>query len=687
MIDRLEDAFKEESKELLTDLEQTLLDLEDDIENMELIGKTFRILHTLKGSSGMFGFDEVAVFIHDIETAFEHIRNGEMTFTKEIADLTFKACDQVNQMIFNPDGKGVDEKLTKEIIETFRNLIKEFDEDNKINMDLDSQVVAKPEIVKANSYLIKFAPEKDIMTFGNDPLSLIYELNELGDTIVVAYLHSIPPFDEINPEQIYFRWNILLTTSKSVDTIKDVFIFVDDLCELDILSCEEEFDLSDYELKNSVTAKLMADEEISVQMLKDSVKQFISPEESDDIFSGTKIGGDKKKAKEAVKSIRVSSDKLDELVNLVGELVTVQAGLTQLVAAMHDTKLLSVSEQIERLTWDLRDSTLNIRMLPIGSTFNKFKRLVRDLSKELGKQVELTTEGADTELDKNVLEKLNDPLIHIIRNCIDHGVETPEARIEKGKNRMGSVHLAAKQSGGNVVIEISDDGKGLNKEAILNKAVSQGIISADAELTSHEINNLICRPGFSTSQEITNVSGRGVGMDVVKQEIENLRGMVEINSEEHKGTKILLKLPLTLAIIDGLLVQVCESSYILPLAAVEECVELSQKEIDFSHGRHIINIRDEIVPYVVLREVFEIPGERPEIEQIVIVNIEGMRTGFVVDEVKGQHQTVLKSLGKVYKDVEGISGATVLGDGGIALILDVLKLAQLREQEEIENYS
>lgn len=687
MIDRLEDAYKEESKELLADLEQTLLDLETDFENMELIGKTFRILHTLKGSSGMFGFDEVAVFIHDIETAFEHIRNGEMSFTREIADLTFKACDQVNQMIFNPDGKGVDEKLTKEIIETFRNLIKEFNQNQEAEIKLDNAIIGDTEPGKSNSYLIKFAPEKDIMSFGNDPLSLIYELNELGDTVVVAYNHSIPKFEEINPEQIYFRWNILITTTKSIDTIKDVFIFVEDLCELDILSCDTEYDLSDYEIKNAIVTKFIGDEEVTAKGLNDSLTDFIKPEENDEIFNTTQISKDSKKTRETVKSIRVSSDKLDELVNLVGELVTVQAGLNQLVTAMHDTKLMSISEQIERLTWELRDSTLNIRMLPIGSTFNKFKRLVRDLSKELGKQVELTTEGAETELDKNVLEKLNDPLIHIIRNCIDHGIETPEVRVEHDKNRVGSVHLAAKQSGGNVVIEISDDGKGLNKEAILKKAISLGLIPAEAELTGHEINNLICRAGFSTSQEITNVSGRGVGMDVVKQEIENLRGTVEINSEENKGTKILLKLPLTLAIIDGLLVEISESAYILPLVSVEECVELTKKEIEASHGRHIIKIRDEIVPYIVLREFFDMPGERLEIEQIVIVNIEGLRIGFVVDEVKGQHQTVLKSLGRVYKDVEGISGATVLGDGGIALILDIFKLAQMREAEEIEHYA
>lgn len=685
MIDHLEDAFKEESKELLADLEQTLLDLENDYENMDLIGKTFRILHTLKGSSGMFGFDNVSIFIHDVETAFEHIRNGEMNFSKEIADLTFKACDQVNQMIFN-DGKGVDEECTKKIIETFRLMIQKFDNDQ--NVEPSSKHNQRVDKTSENKkiYLIKFTPEKDIMTYGNDPLAIIDELAELGETIVVAYNHSLPELEKLNPQEIYLSWNILLSTTKSLDTIRDVFMFVEDLCELDIVMFDGKINLINIDIKKEITKKLIDDESFDLDKLKNLSTTEIDLMD-DEINTNVQLKKSSSKNSDNAKSIRVHSGKLDDLVNLVGELVTVQAGLSQLVASYHDSKLLSISEQIERLIWELRDSTLNIRMLPIGTTFNKFKRLVRDLSQELGKQVELTTEGAETELDKNVLEKLNDPLIHIIRNCIDHGIEMPSERTETGKNPIGSVHLAAKQAGGNVLIEITDDGAGLNKEAILKKAISTGLINESDDLSENEINNLICRAGFSTSHLVTSVSGRGVGMDVVKQEIENLRGTVEIDSNESQGTKILLKLPLTLAIIDGLLVSISDSSYIVPLVSVEECVELSKKEIEASHGRHIIKIRDEIVPYIVLRDFFEIEGDRLDIEQIVIVNIEGNRIGFVVDEVLGQHQTVLKTLGKIYKDVEGISGATVLGDGGIALILDILKLTQLRELEEIHNYS
>ena len=379
---------------------------------------------------------------------------------------------------------------------------------------------------------------------------------------------------------------------------------------------------------------------------------------------------------DSASSIRVSAEKLDELVNLVGELVTVQARLSQLATVNADQNVAAISEEVERITWSLRDSALNIRMLPIGTTFSKFKRLVRDLSKELGKQVELTTEGAETELDKTVLEKLNDPLVHIIRNSIDHGIEKPSDRELKGKSAVGTVKLSATQSGGNVIIQISDDGAGIDKEAVKNKAINMGLINENSNLSDSDIYALIFAAGFSTAQKVTNVSGRGVGMDVVRRAIESLRGSIEVTSKLGEGTNISLKLPLTLAIIDGLLVKIEDDNYILPLSSVEECIELTQKEIDAAHGRHLVNLRGKVVPYVNLRQRFKIQNKRPEIEQVVVSSINGMQVGFVVDIVLGQHQTVLKSLGKFYKDVEGVSGATILGDGTVALILDLPKILE-----------
>src|SRR5208282_958297 len=381
-------------------------------------------------------------------------------------------------------------------------------------------------------------------------------------------------------------------------------------------------------------------------------------------------------------SIRVASGKLDNLVNLVGELVTVQARLTQTAAGRRDPVLLSIAEEVERLTDELRDNTMNIRMLPIGTTFSKFKRLVRDLSKELGKEIDLVTEGAETELDKTVIEKLNDPLVHLIRNSIDHGIEPPDSRKAVGKSGKGTIHLSAMHSGAHVLIQIRDDGAGLDKDAIRAKAVEKGLISSDAELPEKEIFALVLAPGFSTAKAVTSVSGRGVGMDVVKQAIDALRGTIDISSNKGTGTTITLKLPLTLAIIDGLLVRIGEDHFVLPLSVVKECVELMKEDAAEAHGRHIANVRGRIIPYIKLRERFGINGIVPDIEQIVIAEIGDDNIGFVVDAVIGEHQTVIKSLGTFYKNVEGVSGATILGDGTVALILDASQIAMLAEAEE-----
>ena len=337
---------------------------------------------------------------------------------------------------------------------------------------------------------------------------------------------------------------------------------------------------------------------------------------------------------------------------------------------------------MERLTAELRDNTMSIRMLPIGATFSRFERLVRDLSTELGKEIILNTEGAETELDKTVIEKLNDPLIHIIRNSIDHGIEMPEARKAAGKPEQGTVHLSAEHSGANVFIRISDDGAGLDAEAIRAKAVEKGLIASDVVLSEKEIFSLTLMPGFSMAKNITNVSGRGVGMDVVKKGIDALHGTIEIVSKKGIGTTITLKLPLTMAIIDGLLVQIEDVHYIMPLAAIEECVELTRDDVASAHGKHIARIRGEIVPYIRLREMFMHGGIAPAIEQIVTARIDGGRVGFVVDQVVGQHQTVIKSMSRMYRDIEYMSGATILGDGNVALILDLPKLAQHSEMIE-----
>jgi two-component system chemotaxis sensor kinase CheA len=384
-----------------------------------------------------------------------------------------------------------------------------------------------------------------------------------------------------------------------------------------------------------------------------------------------------KKRQEALSSIRVAADKLDYLVDLVGELVIVQAQITQVVSEKHDSALTLLAEELERLSDELRDSTLGIRMLPIGTSFSKFRRLVRDLSADLGKQITLSTSGAETELDKTVIERLGDPLVHLLRNSIDHGIEQPQERQAKGKPPQGTIQLSAEHSGGEVLIRITDDGKGMSSEMIREKGIERGLISKDAEMTEKELLKLIFEPGFSTAKVVTSVSGRGVGMDVVKRAIDSLRGTIDIDSKPNMGTTITIRLPLTLAIIDGLQVRVEDEFYVIPLSLVEECVELSRSEVEEAGSeQRILHLRGEIVPYIHIREWFNIEGENPPIEQIVITGVEGSRVGIVVDTVIGEHQTVIKSLGRVYKDVEGISGATIKGDGSIALILDVPSLVR-----------
>jgi two-component system chemotaxis sensor kinase CheA len=372
----------------------------------------------------------------------------------------------------------------------------------------------------------------------------------------------------------------------------------------------------------------------------------------------------------------VPAVKLDQFVNLVGELVTVQARLSELAARCGDTEISAVSEEIERLTSSLRENSMNIRMMPIRATFEKFRRLVHDLARDLGKDVELTLEGADTELDKTVIDQLSDPLMHLIRNSMDHGIESREARAAQGKRATANIHLSARHSGASVLIGVSDDGGGIDAEAVRSRAIERGLTTENAQLNEQEIFSFIFQPGFSTAKQVTDVSGRGVGMDVVRQKVDSLRGSIDVASKPGEGTGVTLRLPLTLAIIDGLLVRIGEAFYVLPLANTQECVELTTADITAANGKHLAHVRGDLIPYIRLREHFNIRSPRPRIEQIMIVQTEAGRYGFVVDEVLGDCQTVIKNLGRFYRHVQVVSGATILGNGLVALILDPERLVQ-----------
>lgn len=551
-----------------------------------------------------------------------------------------------------------------------------------------------PEQDTERVFRIRWYPSPDMLEFGGNPLLILDELRTLGSCTVTPMLNRIPPLSELEPTKCYLGWDVMLTTQAQRSALDDVFIFVADRSQLliDELTVPKEMPSSpkigEILVKRGDVAPADIEEELlhqqrlgtllvrSGKVSEDRLAAALSEqrhiEQTVKTRESTTAGG----------SIRVPAERLDSLMDQVGELVIAQARLQQVAAAEDSPLLKSIAEDIERLAAGLRDTTMSVRMLPIGTLFGRFRRMVHDLSRELGKSIELTTSGEETELDKTVIDNLNDPLVHLIRNAIDHGIEDAEQRRTHKKSATGKLHLAAIHSGAQVLITIEDDGRGLDRAAIRAKAEERGLFQPSQEVSEAELFSCTFLPGFSTAAIVTNTSGRGVGMDVVKRAIDGLRGTIEITSTAGQGTVITLKLPLTLAIIDGLLVQIGDERYVVPLAAVEECVELTRQENERSAGRNFLNIRDEIVAFIRLRQLFTLPGLTPDIQKVVIVALGESRIGLVVDQVIGQHQTVIKSLSRLHRDLEGFSGATILGDGGVALILDIPHLIQFARECE-----
>ncbi len=680
------EAFRDEALELLSELESALLELEYRPDEQELIGRTFRAMHTIKGSGGMFGFTEISDFTHEVETVFDLVRSGAVAVDKELIDLTLRSCDLIRAML---EGDGsADAETRRKLTALFRDIARPGEpaslpsEDSAPATEGGSAAGGDVERV----YRIRFIPSRDILKTGTDPALLLDELRQLGSCTVIAHPERIPRLDELEPEDCHTFWDVLLTTNRGINAIRDVFIFVEDDGELHIDVLDTHVSLSEGSTGKKLGEILVERGDLSSEDIHKALsfqrrlgellveKGMASPAQVESALVEQRHVREvqqRRQSNEAAASIRVSSERLDKLVNLVGELVTVQARLSMTADHRCDPQLTLLAEEVERLTAELRDSTLTLRMMPIGGCFSRFTRLVRDLSGELGKNVELVTCGGETELDKTVLERLNDPLVHIIRNSIDHGIETPDVRLAGGKPAQGTVRLTAEHSGDSVTITIEDDGAGLDGDAIRAKAVDRGLLNPSAASCDKELFSLIFAPGFSTAKTVTGVSGRGVGMDVVKRAIDSLRGSIDISSRRGIGTVITIRLPLTLAIIETLLVKAAGESYVMPLSLVEECIELNRVDAVPSSGNRLVNVRGGIVPYVSLRDSFNLGGAAPDIEQIVITNLSGNRFGIVVDSVVGEHQTVIKTLGRVYRNVEGISGATILGDGDIALILDI----------------
>ncbi len=678
-------VFRTEAAECLEAIEAGLLDLTHKLDDKNVVDAVFRGLHTLKGSGSMFGFDALAAFTHHCETAFDRVRKGEVPATAELVAAVLAAQDHMRALVDRPDADHGD--TGQRLLAQLQAAVGETPAGQGAASAVSPVAVAAPAALKTTTWRIRFSLPSNSMANGTNPLGLLDELRDLGECSVKADRSAIPPLDEIVPTDLYVTWEVILTSTQDRSAIDDVFIFVMDDMELEVQEIERP-------AVSTATPEPVASSPAPVAIVSAPAAALpaaaalaaapaFKPVEAVPAKRDATAQAEQRQAK-AAENVRVPAERLDELMDRVGELVIAQSRLSQLASASADIALRSVSEEIERLSGELRDTMMVLRMVPVATLFSRFRRLVHDLARETGKVIELVTEGESTEVDKTVIERLADPLVHLVRNSIDHGLETPEERLAAGKSEAGTVTLSARQAGGEVIISIKDDGRGINRERVRAKAESSGLIAPGQPLSDSELLQLIFAPGFSTAAAITNLSGRGVGMDVVKKTVEALRGAIDITSQNGQGSDVSLRIPLTLAIIGGLLVRVGTGSYVIPVSAVEECLELSLEEDLRSRGRSFISLRDSLVPFLRLRDLFR-TGTKPDVHQKVVVISTGTeRVGLVVDQIIGEHQTVIKSMSKLHNDVSTFSGATILGDGSVALILDVGHLVAAGQQQETQ---
>jgi two-component system chemotaxis sensor kinase CheA len=678
------DAFFDESYEALDSMEAALLKLSVGAPQPELIGTIFRVAHSIKGGSATFGFAEVASFTHTCETMLDELRSNRMQVTRHTSDLLLKAVDVIREML-----RAVQHK---EPIDAQRVADLQFDLELAIAQKNSAPAAPSAGATGAASaadttpqrtshlhrWRISLRPYPQLLAHGNDPLRMLRELAELGDLQVSVDASQLPPLSDVMPECCTLTWGLVVETEATREVIDQVFDWADGDCELSI---QDANDVPASEAAPQAMPRI----ETNVAPEADKFEpraaaaprlQVVAPPEAETPKS---FGGDNS-------SIRVSTEKVDELMNSVGELVITQSMLSQLGTKLSGPvaeALRSGLTQLERNVRELQESVMRVRMLPISFVFSRFPRMVRDLSQRLGKQVELRMTGDQTELDKTVMEKIGDPLVHLIRNSVDHGIEAPAARIAAGKPATGTIYMEAYHKGGNITIEVGDDGGGLNKERILAKARARDLIGANDVLSDEVINELIFLPGFSTAEQTTDISGRGVGMDVVRRNIKELGGAIEVRSTLGQGSRFIITLPLTLAIVDGQSVAVGNETYIVPLITIIESLQLKPGMINRLAGQgEVFWFRDGYLPIVRLHEVF---GAKPRTTQlheglIMVVEGEGRRIGLFVDDLLGQQQVVIKSLETNFRRVDGVSGATILGDGAIALILDVSDLIRMASQ-------
>ncbi len=665
-----QDKFIEEATDNINDLEKALLELELSPTNKGLIERVFRAMHSLKGGGAMFGFMRLSEFTHKMENIYELVRSGQIQISTSLLSVTLKSVDLLKDLL-NPS--IID---SPHVTKRFKNLSQAIDEVlakeaqiliSSVGKSLGSIEEKPKEITQMATYYVHFYPEAHVMENGTNLLYLIDELYSLGQVFVISGLRSIPSLEDINPLHSYVFWDLFIATDKGQNAISDVFIFVDDESAIEIhkICSSNLFDNGSFvdHLKYLSTKQ----NEIELSDLSDFLA-FPNSEENKPIINSAIVSREETKLRSS-SSIRVASEKIDGLMNLVSELVITQERLNMIASKFQIPELKMVTENIQKLTGQLRDSAFSISLIPVESLLTRFQRLIRDLSGELGKQVTFTASGTETELDKTMIESLTDPLLHIIRNSIDHGIEQPDVRLKNGKDPSGHISLNAFYSGANVVIQVVDDGVGMDPQKIRVKAIEKGLILNDDLLSDQELFNMVFTPGFSTLSEITEISGRGVGMDVVKRNITAIRGEVALESEPGKGTSVSITLPLVLSIIDGLLVRINETQYVIPLSLTDRIYPVDSELMN----RTLINLitLDGVqIPFFNLRYELDLKGFPPKQCQMVVVNHKGIKVALAVDQVIGKIQAVLKPLSRLYSNQKMISAATIMGDGAIALVLD-----------------
>lgn len=644
-------GFLDECLELLQGMEDALMLIREDGFSSDRINAVFRAAHTIKGAAGMLKLNHLVEFTHVAENLLDEVRNNRIELSNEMIETLLKAKDHmqllaqfyVKNIGTEPDGFIAD--ISEELKKAFQSYMKD-DIKAKTSIQKDTK---KPSCGIEDGWHISIRFDKSIFIVGMDPINFIRYLSKMGDiTNFVLDTKRIGTLSKLHPEECYISCSFDIDAYTSKEKILEVFEFIEDDIEIELTPLNPKTEDED---------------------------DFIKGESLTSISSGSKPTSSDSEASMSIASsstLRVESDKIDVLINLIGEMVIANANVVQRASIIQDGGLSESVGAVSRMLEEIRESAMKIRMVQIGETFGKFKRIVHDISAKLNKSIELIINGGDTEMDKTIVEKISDPLIHIVRNAIDHGLESSTERIERGKNPKGRLELNAYHDAGTIAIEIIDDGRGLDEEKIFAKAVERGIIDENVKLSQKDIFNLIFEPGFSTAESITDISGRGVGMDVVRRNIESLRGSVDIRSAKGKGSTFTLRLPLTLAIIDGFLVRVGVTHFVIPLEMVIECIELSSTFHEDMHGNNYINLRGSILPLLNVREHFSERGERKSRrDNIVVVKYADTRFGLIVEELHGEFQTVIKPLGKIFREVKGISGSTILGSGEVALILDI----------------